>query len=275
MLDNRCSDLLMPRTYHCATLDTGSRPDDGVSARHAGVFGFDQSKLAASSWLIVGNGMGSEIGEGGVRKGIGEIRACDGDTVDATNLNRQFFYAEDIGKNKALCMAKNLSHHGFLGTNITGYPGPFQMWESEFASRLPDVIVCVVDNDPGRVAVAKFGLKYGRPVVFSALSIDADQGYVFVQAPGGPCFGCLFPNAVDNEKHPCPGTPAVKDIVKTISGVVLYAGDTLIMDRRRNWNYRQITLAGFIPDQTRWIDKRPDCALCSLTNRESHDTNQT
>ena len=27
---------------------------------------------------------------------------------------------------------------------------------------------------------------------------DADHGYVFVQEASGPCFGCLFPYAVDS-----------------------------------------------------------------------------
>ena len=48
-------------------------------------------------------GLGGYIIEYLTRLGIGEIIACDGDSFDETNLNRQLLSTEaNLGKNKAL-----------------------------------------------------------------------------------------------------------------------------------------------------------------------------
>ena len=60
----------------------------------------------------------------------------------------------------------------------------------------------------------------------------------------------------------CPGVPAVKDILKVMAGIVLYAVDTLVMERPRLWNYRDVLLDGSIPDAVRTITRRPECPLC-------------
>lgn len=134
----------------------------------------------------------------------------------------------------------------------------------------PTVIVCGVDNDAGRVTAARLALRLRIPAVFTAVSLDADQGYCFIQVPGEACFGCLHPDAVTNEVTPCPNTPAIKDILKVVSGVVLYAVDSVLMGRPRAWNYRIIRLAGFLPDQAQVIARRPDCPLCGSPPAGQH-----
>ncbi len=94
----------------------------------------------------------------------------------------------------------------------------------------------------------------------------ADWGYVFVQEPGQACFGCLFPHALEEEtsgRAPCAKVAAVKDILKALSGIALYAVDTVLMPRRREWNYRQISLSATMPDVARTIERRHDCKLCT------------
>lgn len=112
-----------PKTYRCHTLAVAHDPHFGVAARHRGIAGFEQAALTRAVVLLIGaGGLGGEIGEGLVRKGVGELHIFDGDTVEASNLNRQRFTAADLGKNKALCLARNLQLEGYLGTVITGYP---------------------------------------------------------------------------------------------------------------------------------------------------------
>jgi adenylyltransferase/sulfurtransferase len=55
--------------------------------------GFAQGRLSAAKGILVGaGGIGSEIAEGLVRKGIGAVRILDHDDVEVSNLNRQFFF---------------------------------------------------------------------------------------------------------------------------------------------------------------------------------------
>jgi hypothetical protein len=102
------------------------------------------------------------------------------------------------------------------------------------------------------------------PVVFTAVSETADHGYIFVQEPGQACWGCAFPDEVNDETYPCPGTPAVKDILKVVAGIAVYAVDTLLpgMARLRCWNYKDVYLDGSIPGNDWQVKRRKDCQLC-------------
>jgi hypothetical protein len=47
-----------------------------------------------------------------------------------------------------------------------------------------------------------------------------------------------------------------------VTGIVVYAVDTLLMQRKRFWNHKHIFLDGSIPGWDSNIAKRPDCKLC-------------
>jgi molybdopterin/thiamine biosynthesis adenylyltransferase len=126
-----------------------------------------------------------------------------------------------------------------------------------------DVVVVGVDNNPTRVCAARYFRTCGVPVIFTAVSKTANNGYVFVQEPNGPCFGCLFPDALNDESYPCPGTPAIKDILKVVAGLVLYALDSVLMARPRQWNYKDIVLDGSIPGNDWRIAARAECPICA------------
>ena len=138
-------------------------------------------------------------------------------------------------------LARNLSTHGFCGSLIEGYSLSFEDALALGVDMSGSVIVCAVDNNPCRIAVSTYYRELQIPVIFTAVSADARHGYVFVQEPGKACFGCLFTDAVNDETYPCPGTPAVKDILKVVGGLVSYAVDTLLMDRLRLWTYMSLS----------------------------------
>jgi sulfur carrier protein ThiS adenylyltransferase len=53
-------------------------------------------------------GLGSNIAHMLVRSGIGKLILADFDTVVMSNLNRQFFFVEDLGKSKVDALEENL-----------------------------------------------------------------------------------------------------------------------------------------------------------------------
>jgi adenylyltransferase/sulfurtransferase len=225
--------------------------------------GFIQQDLTdARIFLIGAGGLGSETGEALVRKGIGELIILDPDIVEPSNLSRQRFFKSDLYKNKAKRLARNLANEGFCGTRISGYGLSFEEARDRGIDLLGSVAIVGVDNNPGRVAASCFYRKHAIPVIFTAVSRQADHGYVFIQEPGKACFDCLFPRAVNDDTYPCPGTPAVKDILKVVAGIVTYAVDSLLMKRLRVWNYKHIFLDGTIPGSDWMLEKRKDCRLC-------------
>jgi hypothetical protein len=108
-------------------------------------------------------------------------------------------------------------------------------------------------------------------VIFTAVSRDADHGYVFVQDRDGTCIGCMFPDMLNDDRYPCPGTPAIADILQTLGSLAVYALDTLLMKRPRNWNYRCVRLSDGSYDASAFISSRQDCCMFSI---ETHQNNK-
>ncbi len=257
-------------TYRTRPLRTSPWGEASVTDRQEKLAGFSQEHLAQARIIMVGaGGLGGEIGEGLVRKGIGTLEILDDDRVEPSNLNRQRFYRRDLGKPKATSLAKNLDYESFCGSVIYGHPLSLQDAAAQGVDMRGDVVVVGVDNNPTRVFAATFFGSQDIPVIFTAVSRTANNGYVFVQESGSPCFGYLFPDAMNDETYPCPGTPAIKDILKVVAGIVLYAVDTLLMARLRCWNYKEVFLDGSVPDSTRQIARRNGCPLCACMTKET------
>src|SRR5687768_18514580 len=97
------------------------RPVAGAEDRQKRIPGFDQAVYSRSRVLCVGaGGLISHIAPTLARKGIGAIILIDDDSVEASNLNRQRFYAEDLGRNKAIALAGNLQEECIAATEIRG-----------------------------------------------------------------------------------------------------------------------------------------------------------
>ncbi len=236
--------------------------EDPVHDRQERVPGFVHRKLNSARVELIGaGGLGGEVGEGLVRKGVGILDIFDPDRVQLSNLNRQRFRKEDLYQNKALALARNLVAEATDSTLIAGHALSFDQ-AVQGITLSGDVVVCGVDNNATRLNVSKH-FYLTSPVVFLGVDELADHGYVFVQEPRGPCFACLFPHALgDSQRQVCAKVGAVKDILKVVAGIALYAIDSLLMARKRAWNFKEVTLAGFAPDASTSIERRAGCQAC-------------
>ena len=234
----------------------------GAEDRQRKIPGFDQEVFSKSSVLCVGaGGIISQIAPTLVRKGIGRITLLDNDIVEASNLNRQRFYIKDVGKNKALALAENLQPECTTGTEIHGSALRLEESIARGIDLSCNVAICGVDNNPARVAASRYFRAQGVPVLFTAVSRDGDHGYLFVQEKEGPCIGCLFPDMADDDRYPCPGTPAIADILQAVGALAVYAVDTLLMKRPRHWNYRRISLSDGALDGASVIPAKQGCRM--------------
>ncbi len=240
-----------------------------VWSRQRDLAGWDQEKVWRSSVLHVGSGgLGGEILHCLVKKGYARLITVDGDTVSLPNLNRQRFYPLDLGHDKPIALASNLSRDGCMGTEITGYPFYFEEALERGIDFRVDVVVCGVDSDRTRGAVAEWAIAERIPAVFSAVSRDGDQCYCLVQSVDQACFGCIKPDAITNEITPCPGVPAIIDSLKLAAALASYAVDSLLMNRPISWNYRESRLAGFMQELVTSVARNPDCPLCGRVRED-------
>jgi len=263
-METKPSKSLNYKEYRGVEIKPNKKWNIKATSRQEEIPGFDQSKLSHAVINLIGaGGLGGEIGEGLARKGIGYLNIFDDDIVELSNLNRQRFYEEDLGEKKAICLAKNLVKECIWKTIIIGYPYMFEEIVHLNLIPLCDLAICGVDSNASRKFISSYYYEKNIPVIFTAVSEDANHGYVFVQKPDKSCFGCAFPEAIETDGEPCPGSPAVKDILKTVSGIILMAVDTILMkDRNREWNFKEIFLDGSAPDGNRIVERSENCLIC-------------
>jgi len=96
--------LAAPRTSRTVSYLCAIAPDCGAVARAI-------ARLAESRVLVLGaGGIGSMISMVLAGSGVGHVTFCDGDVVEASNLNRQFFYGpSDVGRKKVSVLAEAIS----------------------------------------------------------------------------------------------------------------------------------------------------------------------
>ncbi len=232
--------------FKCKGMNFLKNTKEKITDRQERVPGFKQEIMNNLTVVLIGaGGLGGEIAEGLVRKGVGKLIIFDGDSVELSNLTRQKFYKKDLYKNKAICLARNMVKQATHNTEIVSHPYTFQKAIEEKIDTSCDIAICAPDNNTTRVFVSKHYHDL-TPVIFLGLDEHANTGYVFIQEPGKQDFLDVFPDADKNTKTPCPNTPAIIDILKTTAGFVLFAVDSVMMDRKRNWNFRQFYMCGFV-----------------------------
>jgi molybdopterin/thiamine biosynthesis adenylyltransferase len=251
----------------------------GAEDRQGRIPGFDQEAFSRSTVLCGGaGGLIAKVAPTLARKGVGGIKLVDDDFVETSNLNRQRFYIKDVGRNKAVALAENLLPECIAETEIVGIPFRLQQAIAQDLDLSCNVAICGVDNNPVRVVASGYFRARGIPVIFTAVSLNGDYGYVLVQDKIGPCIACMFPDMINDDRHPCPGTPAIADILQAVGSLVVYAVDTLVMNRPRTWNYRRISLsdasldgASLIPVRKVFTDKTAEAGAFEKINRRANE----
>ena len=156
-----------------------------------------QQQLLASHALIIGaGGLGSPVALYLGSAGVGHITVVDGDTVDATNLQRQIAHTlADVGQPKARSIQQSIAsiNPDVRVTVITQRAGAALL--DELVQRA-DVVLDCTDNFTTRHAINRACIKHGKPLV-SGAAIRFD-GQVTVYDPRdalSPCYACVFPES--------------------------------------------------------------------------------
>jgi molybdopterin/thiamine biosynthesis adenylyltransferase len=229
------------------------------------VTGFPLYEYPIVNILIIGAGaLGSYIAHGLRMKGAGHFIVMDDDEIEFSNLTRQLYSPKDVGKYKAHVLGKDLTADPLFPLDVIAHPKRFQELYPTKESKpdfVCDVLLCLVDNNPTRKAVAAFAHHNRIPAIFTAVGRDANALTVSVQLPGQACWGCLHPHLLTDESYPC-NLPATNDVIAAAAGFTLHAVDSVIGTRPREWNSRIAYLDGGLPDRTTFTNLNPDCPIC-------------
>ncbi|MBZ0156684.1 MAG: HesA/MoeB/ThiF family protein [Alphaproteobacteria bacterium] len=184
-----------------------------------------QKKLKNATVFIAGaGGLGSPVSIYLAVAGIGNIRICDFDSPDWSNLNRQILHNHNrIGTNKALSAKQTLLELN-PSITITAITDKIVAENVDELVGNAQLIVDCMDNFPTRYLLNESAIRKGIPLVYG--SIWGLEGRLsFISPPETPCLKCMFPEAPPSEVFPVVGaTPGVIGTLQAMEAIKYLAG---------------------------------------------------
>jgi molybdopterin-synthase adenylyltransferase len=169
-----------------------------------------QEKLQAARVFIAGaGGLGSPVAMYLAVAGVGEIRICDADRVELSNLNRQILHGDErLGELKAESACKTMQN---LNPSIQVTPIA-EYLNAENSYQIigdVDVVVDCLDNYEARYLLNDYCITHHTPMVHGAIWGLIGQ-LTFILPPETPCLKCIIPAPPPKETFPVVGvTPGV------------------------------------------------------------------
>lgn len=160
------------------------------------ISGSDCALLREKRVLVVGcGGLGGYLAELMLRLGVGTVRVADGDSFEASNLNRQILSeTSNIGQNKAEAAAERA---GRIDPCARVEVFACHMNEENVHELISgcDAVLDGLDNSVSRRILAKACSDSGIPYVFGA--VDGWTAQAAVSMPGDGLIDSLYPEGVD------------------------------------------------------------------------------
>lgn len=177
-----------------------------------------QQAILGARVLVVGaGGLGSPAAMYLAAAGVGSLVLADGDTVDLTNLQRQILHGEhSVGLSKVESARQTLHR---LNPQVQIEPLAVRLEGAALDEQVAaaDVVLDCSDNFATRHAVNRACVRHRRPLVSgAAIRFDGQVSVFDLRHPGGPCYNCLFPEALEAEDVRC----AVMGVFAPIVGVI-------------------------------------------------------
>jgi adenylyltransferase/sulfurtransferase len=184
-----------------------------------------QRKIKNSTVFVAGaGGLGSPVSMYLAVAGVGNIRICDFDSPEHSNLNRQILHNHNrIGTNKALSAKQTLEELN-PHINIEAFTDEIVRENVDELVGTADIIIDCMDNFPTRYILNESAIRKKIPMVHG--SIWGIEGRVtFVHSPETPCLKCYFPESPPKEVFPVVGaTPGIIGTIQAMESLKYLAG---------------------------------------------------
>ncbi|MFM7507398.1 MAG: HesA/MoeB/ThiF family protein [Rubrivivax sp.] len=224
-----------------------------------------QQRLLASHALVIGaGGLGSPVLLFLASAGVGRLTVLDADTVDTTNLQRQFVHSlATVGLPKVQSAAQRIAA---INLDVTVDARVARADAALLDELVPtaDVVLDCSDNFATRHAVNAACVRHGRPLVSgAAIGFDGQVGVYDVRRPGAPCYGCLFPPSVAHQDVACAtmgvfaplvgliGSVQAAEALKLLAGIGQPLAGRLLMLDARTMRWDELAVA-----------RQPGCEVC-------------
>ena len=176
-------------------------------ARHLLLWGTEgQKRIRTASVLLAGAGaIGNEVAKNLAMLGVRRLFIVDRDNVELSNVSRMIFFGpEDLGKNKAEVLARNV-HKKYPFVETVAFRGDLERLPLKFYLD-SDVVVCGLDNVVSRIYLTQICRKYSIPLVDGGIIGLNARVHVYIP-PDDACPICMFPpnqySKIVGLRNPC------------------------------------------------------------------------
>jgi adenylyltransferase/sulfurtransferase len=227
--------------------------------RYEGFGAEGQRRLKASHVVVAGaGGIGCPASTYLACAGVGRVTVIDHQSVELSNLNRQFLHwEEDIGRPKAVSAAAKLRN---LNTSIAISPVTAEITADNAGDliRGSSAVLDAMDNFETRAILNQACVAEGIPFIHGG--VWGLCGQVTTIIPGKtPCLACLHPQK-PAEQRPFPVfgvTPAMVAIIQATEAIKMIAGFGRLLAGQMLY-FNEATM-----DFTfREVVRRPGCPVC-------------
>ena len=184
-----------------------------------------QEKLKAASVFIAGaGGLGGPVAIYLAVAGVGEIRICDSEIVDLSNLNRQILHTDSrIGHPKAVSAGIMLRELNPAVT-IVAQRAYLDDASVEAIAGKPDLVIDCLDNFEARYLLNRYCIKHRIPLIHGAIW-GLDGQVTFLQPPETPCLRCVVPEPPPSELFPVVGVaPGLTGCIQAMEALKYLTG---------------------------------------------------
>ncbi|GMG23058.1 unnamed protein product [Ambrosiozyma monospora] len=168
---------------------------------------FGRTSLAQAKVLVIGaGGLGCEILKDLALSGFKDIECIDMDTIELSNLNRQFlFRLKDVGKSKAETACAFVRQR-VKGVNVIAHCNKIQDFDLDFYRKF-QLVVCGLDNIEARRWINKtlveIASTYDEPIGLIDGGTEGFQGSTKVMIPTQTaCFECYMKIVPEQKTYP-------------------------------------------------------------------------
>lgn len=217
-----------------------------------------QEKLKKSKVFIAGaGGLGSSCAMYLAAAGVGNIKICDYDKTELSNLNRQILHGESkVGINKAVSAKITLAK---INQDVKVEAIEEKITEKSIIRIAGNsrIIVDCMDNFPTRFILNKCAKIKKIPLVHGSVW-GLEGRLTFIKIPETPCLKCIFPSAPPKLMFPVLGaTPGIigclqaMEVIKHIVGLGKNIKNRLLVFDGKHTNFSEMK-----------ISKNPNCPVC-------------
>ena len=184
-----------------------------------------QRRLKEATAFVAGvGGLGCPVSTYLAAAGVGEIRLCDADRIELSNLNRQVHYTPgQIGHFKAEAATERL-HAMNPSIRIEGFTEFLEEGNIERIAGNADIVLDCLDNFETRYLLNRYCFERKIPLVHGAVWGLGGQ-VAFLNPPRTPCLRCLFPEPPPRSVFPVLGAaPGVVGCLQAMEALKWLAG---------------------------------------------------